>query len=363
MAGRSVHARQPGHGQNVTLHDRITEIIASEGPIPVSTYMALCLHDPAAGYYATQPGLGRDFITAPELSQVFGELIGLWAVQAWHAMGRPSPFLLAEFGPGRATLMLDALRAARLDPGFMAAMQLCLVEASPALRSLQGERLKPHNPLQVADWRELPEGPAICIGNEFLDCLPARQFVRIGDAWVERVVGLSGDGRLQFGLAEERRGQPLASLPDTQDELDLQPALDEIVSFFAARTDPYRALFLDYGPASNPPGDTLRAFRESEQVDPLDGPGTADLTVDVDFARLARLAAARGIGVSGPQTQGAFLARLGIQQRLDALVAANPAEAEITFRSVSRLVDPEQMGERFKAVCLSSPGLPPPAAF
>lgn len=347
----------------MTLEGRITEIIASEGPIPVSTYMALCLHDPAGGYYSTQPGLGRDFITAPELSQVFGELIGLWAVQEWHAIGCPTPFILAELGPGRGTLMVDALRAASLDAGFMEAMRLCLVETSPSLLALQAERLGDHAPSQINEWRALPDRPLICIGNEFLDCLPARQFVRIGETWNERVVGLSDTGALSFGLADNRPSQMAEALPDTADEIDLQPALDEITGFFARRKAPFRTLFIDYGPASAPPGDTLRAFRDSEQVDPLDQPGKADLTVDVDFGRLKRLCASSGINVAGPLMQGHFLAHLGIQARLNALISANPDAAEVTFRSVSRLVDPGEMGERFKAICLSSAGLPPPTAF
>ncbi len=347
----------------MTLHDRIIEIIASEGPIPVSTFMTLCLHDPDAGYYSVHPGLGRDFITAPEISQVFGELIGLWAVQEWHAMGAPKPFILAEFGPGRGTLMADALRAARGHGDFLDALELCLVEASPKLRALQAERLGAFHPVQIDDWRRLPGGPLIAIGNEFLDCLPARQFVRAGDAWTERVVGLDEAGALCFGLAPAGEtgsdGEPATDAA----QCDLQPALGEIVDFLAAREAPFRSLFIDYGPMDTAPGDTLRAFRDSEQVDPLGDPGHTDLTVDVDFSRFKRLALARGLSVAGPIELGSFLQNLGIQARLDQLVEANRDQGEAIYNSVSRLVDPQVMGERFKAICLSGPGLPPPTAF
>lgn len=347
----------------MTLRDRIAEIIQGEGPIPVSTYMALCLHDPQAGYYSTQSGLGRDFITAPEISQVFGELLGLWAVHEWHALGAPSPFILAELGPGHGSLMCDALRAASRHADFMAAMQLWLVEASPKLRAVQKERLARFDPQHIDDWRALPEAPAITLANEFLDCLPARQFVRTGHGWAERVVGLDQRGGLCFGLAEPAGDEPREASEGAAGELDVQPALGEIAERLAAREAPFRALFIDYGPMTAPPGETLRAFLENEQIDPLADPGRADLTVDVDFARFSRLARARGLDVAGPVQQGALLRQLGIQARLDQLVAANPDEAQTIFHAVSRLVDPDAMGARFKAVCLSTPGLPAPAAF
>lgn len=346
----------------MTLERRIKELIASDGPQPVSVYMALCLHDPQHGYYATRPGLARDFRTAPETSQAFGELLGLWAAHEWAALGRPSPFTLAEIGPGRGTLMTDALRALAVAPDMLAAMDLVLVEPSPVLRRQQSGALAGHAHRHVTQLDALPEGPLILIGNEYLDCLPARQFVRDGDTWRERVVGLSQQGELEFGLAVERAEAPTAA-PSGGVEVDVQPGLETVVKTLAARPTPFRALFIDYGPADTAPGDTLRAFRDGRQIDPLAAPGASDLTVDVDFARLTRLAARAGLCVAGPVAQGPFLMSLGLQTRLDQLIAANPDRAEALYAGAASLADPAQMGARFKAVCLSSPGLPPPAGL
>lgn len=348
----------------MSLTARLKALIAAEGPIPVSTYMTFCLHDPEEGYYATRPGLAEDFTTAPETSQVFGELIGLWAAHEWQAMGRPDRVTLCELGPGRGTLMADALRAATSVPGFAAAAQLYLFEASAPLRRMQAERLSGHAPTFVEDLDALPDQPAILIGNEFLDCLPARQFVRVGGAWQERVVGLDAAGQLRFGLAVDT-APPEPALRETSAELDLQPGLETLIETLAgrARAASLRVLFLDYGPADTPPGDTLRAYRAGEQIDPLAAPGESDLTVDVDFTRLRRLAEGAGLAVAGPVTQGAFLGALGAQARLDRLIAANPEDAETLFAGVSKLVDPAEMGARFKAICLSSSGLAAPAGF
>ncbi len=345
----------------MSLQARLQALIATEGPIPVSTFMTLCLHDPAEGYYATRPGLGRDFITAPETSQLFGELLGLWLAHEWDAMGRPEPVILAEAGPGRGTLMADALRAISVaKPALLGAMDVCLIEASVPLRALQAETLAACAPRHAATLDAIGDGPLLLIANEFLDCLPARQFLHDARAWHERVIGLDADGRLAFGLAADRA--PPAGARASR-ALDLQPALETLVAGLAVRKAPLRALFIDYGPAGAAPGDTLRAYRGGAQVDPLSEPGHADLTVDVDFARFARLAAAAGLDVAGPLGQGPVLGALGIQARLDRLVAAHPGEAEALFAGARRLVDPAEMGARFKAIALSSPGLPPPAGF
>ncbi len=348
----------------MTLERRLREMIVSGGPLPVSVYMQLCLHDPEAGYYSTQPGLGRDFITAPGLSQVFGELLGLWAVHEWQVMGRPDPFILAELGPGRATMMNDALRAVRVHTDFLTAMRLHLVEASARLREIQALRLATYRPAFADELASLPDAPMICLANEFLDCLPARQFVELDGQWHERVVGLDAQGRFRLGLAVDMvPGAELQASAGRQvRELDLQPGLEIVISALAQRAGPFRALFIDYG-SLTPPGDTLRAFRENVQVDPLEQPGTCDLTVDVDFGRLRRLAEKAGLGVDGPALQGPFLGGLGIQQRLDQLIAGQDKQAEVIFKAVSRLVDPGEMGERFKVICLSSPGLPGATGF
>lgn len=346
----------------MTLERRIKDLIAAEGPQPVSVYMGLCLHDPRAGYYATRPRLARDFRTAPETSQIFGELLGLWAAHEWSALGRPSPVTLAEVGPGRGTLMADALRALSVAPDLLEAADLVLVEPSPVLRRQQTAALAGYDHRHVERLEALPDGPMILIGNEYLDCLPARQFVRDAGVWRERVVGLSPMNELVFGLAIDQAEAP-TSTPSDGAEIDVQPGLETVVATLAARPAPFRALFIDYGPADRAPGDTLRAFRDGRQIDPLAAPGASDLTVDVDFSRLARLAVRAGLDVAGPLAQGPFLLSLGLQARLDQLIAANPDQAETLHAGAASLSDPAQMGTRFKAVCLSSPGLPPPAGL
>lgn len=348
----------------MTLEDRLVRLIGTDGPVPLSTFMQIALHDPRDGYYATQPGIGRDFITAPETSQVFGELIGLWIVHEWRALGSPARFELVEIGPGRGLLMADALRIACFAGGeaFQAALHLTLVEPSPALRLVQQERLGKFRPAFAGRFSEVPAGPMLLVANEYLDCLPARQFRRDGEQWRECVVGLSPDGGLTFGLAADEPRAPVGTTL-AGDVVEVQTGLDLVVADLATRTEPFRALYIDYGPMDQAPGDTLRAYRNGAQVSPLDHPGQSDLTVDVDFGRLARLAATAGLDVAGPTPQGMFLLGLGAQARLDQLIKANPDEAEAVFTAVQKLIDPAQMGERFKAICLSSSGLAKPAGF
>jgi len=348
----------------VSLKDRIAAMIRTEGPLPVSVYMTLCLHDPEEGYYATHAGIGRDFITAPETSQAFGELIGLWAAHEWRAMGAPDPLQFVELGPGRATLMADALRATEGQADFRGAIYLGLVEASPLLRELQSRVLANATPTHHGGLGEVPPGPVIFLANEFLDCLPARQFARTDGQWHERVIGLTETGELTLGIAGDVSPDAPAFAPDAdQDAAEVQPGLEAVITQLAGRGAPFRALFIDYGPADGAPGDTLRAFQNGVQVDPFTKPGACDLTVDVDFSRLKRLAEAAGLAVAEPIPQGGFLMALGLQDRLDQLVKANPGEADTIFTAIRRLADPAEMGERFKVICLSSPGLPPPAGF
>ena len=348
----------------VTLKERLIRLIETGGPIPVSTYMQLCLHDTAQGYYATRPGIGRDFITAPEISQVFGELIGLWLVHEWRAMGAPDEFRLVEIGPGRAALMRDALRLAMLagGEGFANAMRLTLVEPAPALREVQRAELSSAEPDFVSTLAEVPAGPMLLVANEYLDCLPARQFHRDGEGWRECVIGLDAGGELAFGLAADEQARPEGAA-ETSAAVEVQTGLDLIIADLFARTAPFRALFVDYGPSETAPGDSLRSYKDGKQVSPLALPGEADLTVDVDFGRLKRLARNAGLDVAGPTPQGLFLLGLGAQARLNQLVKANPDDGEAIFNAAQRLIDPKDMGERFKAICLSSPGLPAPAGF
>ncbi len=352
----------------MSLRDRIKRMIEADGPMPVSLYMQLCLHDPQQGYYATRPGLGRDFITAPEISQIFGELIGLWVVHEWQAIGRPSRFTLAEPGAGRATMMQDALRAMSLTSDgrdCLSAINLHLVEPSDHLRPMQAGRLADYQPQFVSHIDALPHQPTIIISNEFLDCLPARQFVRgeKGD-WHERKVGLA-DGELVMGVDREAAVEPPSSLPEL-DTMEYQPGLGTYALSIAAlvETDvPVRALAIDYGLDGLPPDDSLRAFRNGEQIDPLALPGESDLTVDVDFAELRRQGEAAGLHVHGTMAQGQFLLALGAEARMQQLVKANPEKAAEIYDAAARLIDPAQLGVRFKAMCLSSEGLPTPAGF
>ena len=351
---------------------RLAAEIAATGPISVAEFMAACLHDPRHGYYATRPALGAegDFITAPLVSQMFGELIGLWAVETWRGLGRPSPLRLVEAGPGDGTLMSDLLRAARLDPDFLAAADLWLVETSAPLRQRQAQALAaaPLFPRWAAGLDEIPAGaPMILIANELLDCLPARQFVRLsqGSGWAERVVGLDPDGDLAFGLRPcGPREAPLAGATEGQ-LVEVSPAQTAFAASLAARlaSDGGGALLIDYGRGEGEPhGDTLQALMRHQKVDPLATAGEADLTVHADFP--AVLAAARAAGCAAALlSQGEMLRRLGIEARAAALARARPDRAEALGRQLARLVDEAQMGALFKAACLYKPGDPPPPAF
>ncbi len=355
----------------MSLKERLIKQIRMDGPIPVSAYMQTCLHDPKDGYYANGAGLGTDFITAPETSQMFGELIGLWLANEWKALGSPSTFNIVEMGPGRGTLMADAMRAAHAatDSNFANGLFLELIEASPALRKIQDAKLEKYVPDFKDKLEHVNTHVTLIIANEFLDCLPARQFVREGETWRERIVGLDETGALAFGVdRSDMRAEAAANLPalDLSAEAELQPGLDGLVATLLSRHekgDRFHALFIDYGPDKGAPGDTLRAYKDGKQVHPLACPGEADLTVDVDFARLAKLATRAGLSVSGPITQSAFLGALGLQARLNALIKARPEKAEALFEGAQKLVGPDQMGARFKVIGISSPDLPRPLGF
>lgn len=343
-------------------------MIEADGPMPVSVYMQICLHDPKHGYYATRPGLGRDFTTAPEISQIFGELIGLWVVHEWEAMWRPHPFTLVEPGAGRATMMADALRAMEATPqgrACLKAMQLYLIEPSNALRVTQAEKLSNYAPQFLTHLDDLPEQPAILISNEFLDCLPARQFARGKDGkWTERKVG-SSTGLLSFGADSGSVTLPIEA-PEGQRFVEYQPGLETFALSLAAHLEKrqkLRALVIDYGSDGGPPEDSLRAFMNGKQVDPLEYPGESDLTVDVDFAELKRQGEKAGLKVHGGISQSQFLLALGAEARMQQLIAQNPDRAEDIYTRAARLIDPEQMGTRFKVMCFSSKGLGTPAGF
>ena len=310
-----------------------------------------------AAYYATHDPYA-DFTTSPEITQVFGELLGLWCAIAWEAMGRPDPVLLVECGPGRGTLMADALRAiGGVASSFAAALRVHLVETSPRLRALQAERVPD------ATWHDtleaVPPGPMLLLANEFLDALPIRQFVRRGAAWTERFVE---DG----AFVEQPAAWPEAIDADDGAIVELCEPARAVADHIARRVlaGGGTALFLDYGPAESAPGDSLQALRAGRPANPLADPGSADLTAHVDFAALARTARAAGAAVHGPVPQGVFLTRLGLFQRSGRLARTQPpARAAALVQAAQRLAEPDRMGRLFKALAIGHPGLSCPAGF
>jgi SAM-dependent MidA family methyltransferase len=311
----------------------------------------------AAVYYARGEGIGRDFTTAPEMSQAFGECLGLWAAVTWHGMGAPPRVILAELGPGRGTLMADALRAVdQMVPDFGRALELHLVETSPALRAAQAAKLGP----RVAGWHdaveEIPEGPAIILANEFFDALPIRQFIRRETGWRERFVA---DGAFVEQPCAHLEPAPEGSIRE------LGEAARGIAAQIGARlaSQGGALLALDYGPAESGLGDTLQALRDNAPCDPLSEPGTADITAHVDFAALAAAGRAAGAAVHGPLPMGVFLQRLGLMARSAMLAQSAPRQAGAILAAAQRLVAPEGMGRLFKALCIAHPALPTPTGF
>jgi NADH dehydrogenase [ubiquinone] 1 alpha subcomplex assembly factor 7 len=355
------------------LGKRIARQIAGQGPITVADYMAQVLTDPRHGYYMSGDPFGRDgdFITAPEISQMFGELIGLWCVDTWQRMGAPARILLVELGPGRGTLIADALRAAKLVPGLLAAAELHLVEVSPALREHQRAALHSYRVIWHDGLADLPDGPLLLVANEFFDALPVRHFERGARGWCERMVVLDGAGDLAFGLAPPSpaaahlvpaalRAAPAGSLAEVSPAaLGLAAALGRRI-----RDHGGAALIVDYGHAKTATGVTLQALRSHAPHAVLQHPGSADLTAHVDFAALARAAEEAGAWAQGPVTQGTFLKRLGLEARTATLLReATPAQARDVEAARRRLSDADQMGELFKALALTHPSLGPLAGF
>ena len=349
----------------MSLAAALTARIAATGPISLADYMAEALLHPAHGYYTTRDPLGRagDFTTAPEISQMFGELLGLCLAQAWLDQGAPGRIALAELGPGRGTLMADALRATKGVPGFHEALSLWLVEASPVLRARQAEALVAHAPRHVAQVDELPEDrPLFLIANEFFDALPIRQFQRGATGWAERLVGLR-DGVLAPGLGPEGPQPALAHrLADTRpgEVVEVCPAAGPIMAAIGTRIAARggAALIVDYGDWRSL-GDTLQALRGHAPADPFAEPGSADLTAHVDFEALARAAApARATAM---QTQVVFLERLGIAARTQALARGLSGEALTSHIAAHRrLTHPQEMGTLFKVLGVHPPGASPP---
>jgi NADH dehydrogenase [ubiquinone] 1 alpha subcomplex assembly factor 7 len=356
------------------LSGHLRRLIALKGPLSLADYMSEAMWHPTLGYYATRRVLGAegDYVTAPEISQMFGELIGLWCGVAWQSIGSPKPVRLVELGPGRGLMMADALRAARHVPGFLDAARIHLLEASEPLRVLQRERLAGAEISWHENFASLPDGPIVLVANEFLDALPIAALERTEAGWRERLVDTDEpNGRFRFMLgtvpssAEALLPPSLASAP-LGSVVEVSPAAIGFVAAIAERvvTQGGIALLIDYGPAVSTAGATLQALRHHRRHDPLDAPGSADLTAHVDFATLARAARETGAAVYGPVEQGTFLARLGIRERAERLQAmAGGEKARAVRLALGRLIDPSEMGTLFKAMAIAAPALGVPAGF
>jgi NADH dehydrogenase [ubiquinone] 1 alpha subcomplex assembly factor 7 len=339
--------------------------IRARGPLSVARFMELA----ADHYYQRRDPLGAagDFVTAPEVSQMFGEILGLWVAQAWIGCGRPAPARLVELGPGRGTLMADLLRASAQVPGFRDALSVHLVERSSRLRELQAERLAAVEVAWHDRFEQVQDGPLFLVANEFLDALPVHQLVRTGEHWVERRVGLA-DGRFAL-LLGDRESPRASSLPDAAPGTiaEVSPARERLARQIGERIAAAGgvAVLIDYGAAAcGPTGDTLQAVCGHARIDPLTAPGEADLSSQVDFRALAGAAAAGGAAVFGPVPQGTFLRAFGIEARaLHLLERARPEQRRALRAGLFRLTDPAAMGELFKVLVLASPHGPPPPGF
>ncbi|MCI5074349.1 class I SAM-dependent methyltransferase [Oricola sp.] len=356
------------------LETRIRRLIATTGPLPVSDYMAMCLFDPQDGYYTTREPFGADgdFVTAPEISQMFGEIVAAWLVHAWRLLGRPAPFALVEMGPGRGTLMRDILRTARVDPAFRAAAKTCLVETSGRLRAVQRETLGADAAecAWLEDLSALPALPLLFVANELFDAVPVRQIVKTPNGWCERLVGLHDEDGLAFVA-----GPPLAErsvLPagaDSQPDgavFEYAPAREAIATQLGAHLAAQggAALLIDYGHARSGFADTLQAVRDHRPVSVFETPGAADLTSHVDFEALAGAARASGASAHPVATQGAFLLALGLAERAGALGHAKDEKTQAEIRAAAeRLAGTRdgEMGDLFKVLCLTGApmALPP----
>ncbi|MDP6788057.1 MAG: SAM-dependent methyltransferase [Rhodospirillales bacterium] len=358
------------------LADQLRRTIAHHGPITVAAYMETVLAHPRHGVYASRDPFGAegDFITAPEISQMFGELIGLWCAVVWRAMGGPDPVALVELGPGRGTLIADALRAARGQAPFLGAARLHLVETSRRLRDRQREALAATDLAHPPAWHDtlddVPDDAMLVVANEFFDALPVRQFQQTPQGWRERLIDIDPDGGFGFTLAPSAAAQALvpASLGSSPpgSVFEVSPSAIAIAHALGRRLARRggAALIIDYGHTDSAAGDTLQAVRRHRFHDALDAPGTADVTAHVDFAALGRAAGEGGAAVHGPVPQGVFLESLGIGARATALRAgATPEQAREVAAARRRLVDPAEMGTLFKVMAVTAPAAPPPPGF
>lgn len=338
----------------------------------VSEYIWICLDDPWCGYYRGRAGIGAagDFVTAPEISQVFGELIGLWSAVVWQQMGSPKPFRLIEIGPGKGTMMADALRAMRIVPGLMEAIEVVLIDVDPALIEAQKAALAgmPVKVEWLASIQDLqPAGASIALGNEYLDTRGVQQYILSGGLVYERTVELDANDQFVFGRKDKPESFDIewlrkefgdfgdGTIFETQPNVQPADTLRRI-----AEAGPMAALFIDYGQTGVPyisVGDTLQAVRQHKYEHVFTSPGEADLTTQVNFTEVAQNALDAGLVVDGPTTQAEFLGRLGIIERASKLMGANPSKAGEIEAGVMRLMAPNGMGTRFKVIGIRSPNV------
>jgi SAM-dependent MidA family methyltransferase len=351
------------------LQSEIKKLIKSSGPMPVWRYMELCLTHPNYGYYISRDPLGRegDFTTAPEVSQMFGELLGLWVGSVWKAIGSPSLLRLIELGPGRGTLMADALRALRVLPPLYQALSIHLVEINPVLREKQKAAL---SGVRILAWHDsldqVPNGPAVILANEYFDVLPIHQAVKRETGWHERTVEIDDGGKLAFGFADEPmprfevllpplvRAAPIGAVCEWRSDTEIMKIATRV------RDQRGAALIIDYGHVRSDAGDTFQAIARHSFADPLKNPGQADVTAHVDFQALARAAEDLGARVHGPVSQGDFLKWIGIETRAVTLMAKASLEvSEDISSALKRLTGDGRgaMGSMFKVLAISEPGL------
>ncbi|WP_085901110.1 class I SAM-dependent methyltransferase [Kiloniella majae] len=357
-----------------SLFESFRRRIKLEGAISVADYMADVLIAPSHGYYmSNEPfGVSGDFITAPEISQMFGELIGFWCADTWYNMGGPTEIHLIEMGPGRGTLMSDLMRAAAMVPGFHQAVKIHLIEVSPKLRKKQKEALNGYNVSWYDDLTDLPAGPCIFIANEFFDALPIRQFERSPTGWCERLITLDEDETgLVFTLSPPSKAIETIIPKELVDShegavVELSSIAANVSAQISSHITQYggAALFVDYGWGTPTAKPSLQAIHNHKKHDVLLEPGTADLSAFVDFPTLQKSAEANGVSVHGTVTQGDFLRNLGIEQRAEMLrLNADQKQAIDITAAEHRLTDPSQMGDLFKVMALTRPDQPTPAAF
>ncbi len=377
FAGEALEEEGAPASENL-LAKKLRAQIRAGGPLSLHDYMQACLADPEYGYYLVREpfGVGGDFITAPDICQIFGELLGLWCVHVWAELGQPKNCKLIELGPGRGALMSDALRAVSLVPEFVRSIEVHFVETSTALREAQKEHIEGQARDQERlipdlfwhdDLSSVPAGPSFLLANEFLDALPIRQFQMQGGQWFERMVGLDEKGGFSFMLAESTLEDtellpPIHKQATNGDFIEFCPAMSAVIGHMAARASahPFAGVLIDYGYGAPALGDTFQAISDHKFTDPLKEPGLADVTAHVDFSQLLGVAKAQGMAVSGPATQRDFLIALGVRERAAQLMQAqeNMISAQQFLTGFQRLIDHDKMGDLFKVVGLAGAGQP-----